>query len=97
MDDFLLEPWPKRVTELDARTVAAVRGVTTESGIRLNAERLEAYRVGLQEGRRMTTTPNLNGLTDAFSKFTQRVDNVAELALQGKFPESLEVDPDPEP
>ena len=69
MDDVVLEPWPRRVTELDRPTAHAVREVTSELGIRLNAEIVEAYVNGIQQGRRMSLTGKMAALTERATKF----------------------------
>lgn len=66
MNDSVLEPWPRRQPKLDIGDALEAR-----------ADSLTLERIALKKGIVLTSTPNLNGLTDAFAKFTQRVEDAA--------------------
>lgn len=68
----------KKPTELDPEAVRAVKGVTTVEGINHNSDRIEAYRVGLQEGKRMSLLGKLAHLTDDALKFTDETGEVLD-------------------
>ena len=74
--DVLLEPWHKPVAE-DA-TTAAVKGVTTTNAISVNADRIQAYRVGIQEGRRMSQLERMVALTARQGDLSKKTDKVLD-------------------
>ncbi|MHB8272825.1 hypothetical protein [Bradyrhizobium sp.] len=78
MNDFLLEPWPRKNIRPDEPTLDAVRGVTTASAIDLNADRIKSYRVGLQEGRRMSLAGKMAALTERATKFNTDTEAVLD-------------------
>ncbi len=59
-----------------------IKGVTTAATINANADRIEAYRVGLREGKRMSLLGKLAHLTADADKFTEEtvqvLDGIAE-------------------
>jgi len=82
-DDVLIEPWrhpiptatvpkPERQT-IQASDVGDIRDVLDARTDSLTIERL-----ALKKGIALTATPKLNGLQDAFTAFTSRVEKAAE-------------------
>lgn len=76
MTDLPLEPWPLRGAPPATRE--AVRGVTTGSTIDFNTDRVQAYRVGLQEGKRMSLMGKMAALTERATEFTTKTEGVLD-------------------
>ena len=76
--DLPLEPWPLREDKPDGRTLAAAQGVTTAQTINANADRIEAYRKGLAEGRRMSQIERMAALTARQGDLSKKTDKVLD-------------------
>ena len=86
MSGVFLEPWRKQ--DEAPETQRAVRAVTTAATIDGNATRIQAYRQGIQEGKRMSLLGKMQHLTEAatdFHKETEAVlDGIAAKIATGK-------------
>src|SRR6185437_15010154 len=86
-DDVLLEPWRHpipvaTVPKPPPPEPAPSSGPDITQVIEARADSLTIERLALKKGITLTATPKLNGLQDAFTQFTARVEKAAANLMQ---------------
>ena len=83
-DDLLLEPWKRHIPTALVPKPPSPRPATPHviiDAIEARTDSLIIQRLALKKGIILTSTPKLNGLQDAFTAFTARVEKAAEALI----------------